>query len=195
MFRCGPAILLFWIMLVSVVPAEAQWMTNFWDGAHREYKRNTAWPQPFLRADRESVTLPFGLMVANGWRRQNLLSDYHFQDDNSQLNQGGELKLRFILTQMPPQRRTVFVQRGFTPEVTSTRIEVVQRAAARMLPQDAFPEIVESDLPNDGWPAEEVDSVTKRFNSSRPQPRVTSSSNSGSSSGGGSGSGSGGSSR
>ncbi|MBI3837355.1 MAG: hypothetical protein HY288_05410 [Planctomycetia bacterium] len=193
MFRCGPAILFFWTMLISAAPAEAQWMTNFWDGVHRQYRRNSDWPEPFLRPDRESVTLPFGLMVANGWRRQNLLSDYHFQDDNLQLNQGGELKLRFILTQMPPQRRTVFVQRGPSPDVTATRIEIVQRAAGRMLPPDAFPEIVESDLPNDGWPAEEVDSVTKRFNSSRPQPRVISSSGGGSNSGSGGGSSSGGS--
>jgi hypothetical protein len=181
MFRCGPAILLFLTILASAAKAEAQWMSNFWDSAHRQFKRNAGWPEPFIRSDRESVTTPFGLMVANGWRRQNLLSDYYFQDDNYQLNQAGELKLRFILTQMPPQRRTVFVQRGLTPDVTSARIDMVQRSAARMLPQDAYPEIVESDLPNDGWPADEIDSITKGFASSRPQPRVVSGSGGGSS--------------
>jgi hypothetical protein len=181
MFRCGPGILLFWTLLASAAPAKAQWMSNLWEGSHLQYKRNANWPEPFIRPDRESVTLPFGLMVANGWRRQNLLSDYHFQDDNFQLNQAGELKLRFILTQMPPNRRIVFVQRGLTPDVTSARIDMVQRSATRMLPAGAVPEIVESDLPNDGWPADEIDSITKGFNSSRPSPRVVSGSGGGSS--------------
>ena len=30
------------------------------------------------------------MQVANGWRRQNLLSDYHFNEDNPQLNLAGE---------------------------------------------------------------------------------------------------------
>ena len=43
-------------------------------------------------------------MVANGWRRQNLLSDYHFNEENPQLNLAGETKVHYILTQMPPNR-------------------------------------------------------------------------------------------
>jgi hypothetical protein len=189
MFRFGAASLFVWTIAVAASPAQAQWMTDFWNGQHVVFKRNRDWPEPFLRADRESATLPFGLMVANGWRRQNLLSDYHFQEDTLQLNQAGELKLRYILTQMPPQRRTVFVQRGDTPEVTAARMDKVHRSAARMLAPGAVPEIVESDLPNDGWPADEIDSITKGFNNSRPQPRFSSSSGGGGSGGGGGGSG------
>jgi hypothetical protein len=176
------------ILWASCNEAQAQWMTNFWDGRHVEYKRNNDWPQPFIQADREAALLPFSIMEANGWRRANLLSDYHFREDSNQLNQAGELKLRYILTQMPPQRRTVFVPRGLTPEVTAARIEKAHRSAARMLGSGLYPEIVESDLPNDGWPADEIDSITKGFNSSRPQPRVTSSGGGGGGSGSPSGS-------
>ena len=74
------------------------------------------WPEPFSAADREATIAPFGQMVANGWRRQNLISDYHFNDEDTQLTVAGEQKVRYILTQKPPSRRTIFVQQGLTPE-------------------------------------------------------------------------------
>ncbi len=188
MFRCGFALLIVWTIALSAAPAQAQWFSNFMDGVHRDYHRNKAWPEPFLRADRESVNIPFGMMIANGWRKQNLISDYLFQEDSPKLTMAGEQKLRFILTQMPPTRRTVFVQRGTSPDVTANRIAVVQRTAAGIVPLGTVAEVVESDLPNDGWPADDIDAVAKRFNSTRPDPRIRSTS-SGGGSGGGSGSG------
>jgi hypothetical protein len=172
MLRCGPAILVAWMILMSAAPAEAQWFTNFWDGMRTGYRRNKMWPEPFLQADRESANLPFSIMVANGWRRQNLLSDYHFNDGNQQLNQAGAMKLRFILTQMPPQRRTIFVQQGLTNDVTAVRIRMAQKEAAKILPPGYLADVVESDLPNDGWPADEIDAVAKSFQKSRPEPRL-----------------------
>ena len=191
MFRCGFAVAIVWTLMFSAAPAKAQWFANFWSGVHRDYHRNKDWPEQFLRADREAVTVPLGLMVANGWRRQNLLSDYHFNDDAPQLNQAGELKVQFILTQMAPQRRTIFVQRGSSPDVTATRMAVVQRTAERILPPGHLADVVESDLPNYGWPAEEVDSVSRKWQSSRPDPRIKSASSGGGGGGSGSGSGSG----
>ena len=188
MFRYGPALLIVGTLLVSASPAQAQWFSNFWSGVHRDYHRNQAWPEPFLRPDREAVSQPFAVMVANGWRRQNLLSDYHFDEDKSVLNLAGEMKLRFILTQMPPNRRIVFVQRGLSPDVTATRIDLVQQAAVVMLPAGSLPEVVESDLPNDGWPADDIDAVARKFQSTRPDPRLknaSSNASSGGSSGGG----------
>jgi hypothetical protein len=189
MIRYGCGLLVLSTMLLSVAPAEAQWFDNFCQSVKRGYHRNMSWPEPFLRADRESATLPFGIMVSNGWRRQNLLSDYHFNDDSPQLNQAGELKLHFILTQMPPNRRTVFVQRAMNPELTAVRMAVVQRAADRMLPSGMIAEVVESDLPNDGWPADEIDSVSRQYQRTRPDPRLPS--NDGGSGGGSGGSGGG----
>jgi uncharacterized membrane protein YgcG len=189
MSRCGPAILFLWTIVVSASPAQAQWFSNFWDGVHRDYNRNVAWPEPFLRPDREAVLTPFALMVANGWRRQNLLSDYHFNEESQQLNLAGETKLRFILTQMPPARRIVFVQRGLTGDVTSKRLDLVQQAAVNVVGDKAIPQVVESDLPNDGTPADDINAVARRFQSTSPDPRLSKAS---SSAGGGGGGGSGG---
>jgi hypothetical protein len=172
MFRCGPALFVSWTVLISAAPVHAQWFSNFRDEVHRGYIRNNAWPEPFIRADREAVMLPFALMTANGWRRQNLISDYHFNEDGTQINLAGETKLRHILTQLPPNRRTVYVQQGLTAGETAHRIELVQRAAGRMVPVGFVADVVETNLPNDGWPADDVDAIAKKYQNSRPEPRL-----------------------
>jgi hypothetical protein len=174
MYRCSVALALAWILLGTCSVADAQTGHECWDNYWRDYHRNKMWPEPFLMLDRQSVIAPFATMVANGWRRQNLLSDYHFDEETNQLNVAGEMKVRFILTQMPPSRRTIFVQRGLTPDVTAARIGVVDRAALRVTPGGAMAGIVESDLPNDGWPADEVDSVARRYYKTQPDPRLKS---------------------
>ncbi len=179
MYRRVAALIVVSSFVAVATPAHAQWFSNYWSGFCRDYHRNVNWPEPFVRADRESVMLPFGIQTANGWRRQNLLSDYHFNQATQQLTEAGELKVRFILTQMPPSRRTLFVQRALTPEETVKRMEGVQLAAMRMLPNGGYPQVVESDLPNTGWPAEEIQSVTQRFRDTRPDPRMFQSSNAG----------------
>jgi hypothetical protein len=173
MFRYGPALLVLWTILLSASAAEAQWFSNFRADVKRGYRRNNAWPEPFIWGDREAVITPFSIQIANGWRRQNLLSDYHFNEENPQLNLAGETKVRYILTQMPPNRRTIFVQRGLTNDVTALRIDMVQRAAGRMVPNGYAVDVVESDLPNDGWPADAVDAIAKRWDATRPDPRLS----------------------
>ena len=42
------------------------------------YYENHRWPYPYSYADQQAVRDPFVIMVQNGWRRQNLLADYHF---------------------------------------------------------------------------------------------------------------------
>jgi hypothetical protein len=134
------------------------------------------WPEPFLQPDRNATMAPFAIQTANGWRRQNLLSDYHFDEVTNQLTLAGETKLRYILTQMPPTRRTVFVQQGLSANVTRTRLLAVERASSKMVPEGMVANVVESNLPNDGWPASDVDAVTRKFNATRPDPRLTPSS-------------------
>ncbi len=112
MFRCGTVILFLGMLVVSAAPAEAQWFTNFWSDMKRDYHRNVDWPDQFVGPDRDSVNMPFALMVSNGVRRQNLLSDYHFTEGTNQLTLAGETKVRHILTQMPPTRRTIYVRRA-----------------------------------------------------------------------------------
>lgn len=172
MLRWGRPLLFSWTILLIAAPAMAQGFHNFWDRYCIEYKRNQYWPEPFIWADRKAAIAPFGQMVANGWRRQNLISDYHFNDTDTQLNVAGESKVRYILTQMMPSRRTIFVQRGLTPEQTANRIRLVYNTAMNMMPPGSMPDVQESDLPNDGWPADDVDAVARRFNATRPNPRL-----------------------
>jgi hypothetical protein len=80
---------------------------------------------------------------------------------------------------MMPSRRTIFVQRGLTPEQTSNRIRLVYNAAVNMMPPGSMPDVQESDLPNDGWPADDIDAVSRRWNATRPDPRLTSDQSSG----------------
>jgi hypothetical protein len=172
MLRLGSALLLVAVLLGSATPAKAQWFENFCERFKRDYHRNKMWPEPFLQADRQATMAPFAIQTANGWRRQNLISDYHFQDGTSQLTLAGEIKLRYILTQMPPARRTVFVQQGTSPDVTQARLASVENAAAQMVPPGQVAQVVETNLPNDGWSAEDIDAITRKFNSSRPDPRL-----------------------
>jgi hypothetical protein len=172
MLRWGRPLLFSWTILLIAAPAMAQGFHNFWDRYCIEYKRNQYWPEPFIWADRKAAIAPFGQMVANGWRRQNLISDYHFNDADTQLNVAGEAKVRYILTQMMPSRRTIFVQRGLTPEQTANRVRLVYNTAMNMMPPGSMPDVQESDLPNDGWPADDVDAVARRFNATRPNPRL-----------------------
>ena len=70
------------------------------------------------------------LMADNGWRRQNLLCDYHFSDDGQELTSAGQSRLQWIASQAPSNRRVVFVQQGPAPQLTSNRLDTVQTATA-----------------------------------------------------------------
>jgi hypothetical protein len=172
MSRCGVWILVVCSLAVSAGTARAQWFENFKHNCKRDYHRNAMWPEPFLQPDRNSVMAPFVIQTANGWRRQNLLCDYHFDEVTNQLTLAGETKLRYILTQMPPSRRTVFVQQGLSQGVTQTRIAAVERASTKVVPEGMIAQVVESNLPNEGWPAADVDAVSRKFNATRPDPRL-----------------------
>ncbi len=174
MARCAAMILIVGGMLATAAPAEAQWFHNLCENFKREYHRNTMWPEPFLQPDRNAVMAPFSVQTANGWRRQNLMSDYLFNEATNQLTLAGETKLRYILTQMPPSRRTVFVQQGLSAPVTEARIHAVERASSRILPQGMLAQVVETNLSNEGWPAEDVDAVYRKFSATRPDPRLPS---------------------
>lgn len=176
MLRLGSIVLVLSVFLGTASTAQAQWFDKFCANFKRDAHRNAMWPEPFLQADRQATMAPFAIQVANGWRRQNLMSDYHFQEGTVQLTLAGESKLRYILTQMPPARRTIFVQQALTADETAARIQAVERASSRMVPPGMVAQVVESNLPNEGWSAEDIDAVTRKFNASRPDPRLPASS-------------------
>ncbi len=186
MARYSGVILALGIVVASASVAEAQWFEKFKHNCKIDYHRNAMWPEPFLQADRNAVMAPFAIQTANGWRSQNLLCDYHFNNATQQLNLAGETKLRHILTQMPPNRRTVYVQQGHSAEITQGRMNSVDRASQSIVPPGMVAQIVESNLPNQGWPAADIDAVTRKFIATTPDPRLPASaiSSGGSGSGG-----------
>ena len=102
---------------------------NFWVSWHR----NNCWPEPFTTVGTASVWNMVDAQVAKGWEVQDLLGDAHFEADNSKLSAAGRLKVHAILTQNPVAFRTVFVERGWTDEVTAKRLAAAQMGTAQMV--------------------------------------------------------------
>lgn len=187
MLRFLPALVVGLTLAAEASPVQAQWFSDFFASIPRDFKRNNCWPEPFVQMDRESVRLPFQAMVANGWRKQNLLSDHHFEEDSARLTQAGEIKLYWILNHVPPQHRTIFVQRSQNGDITTARVDAVQQAALRYVPAGELPEVVETNLPADGRPAEVVDLINRSFIKNAKAPMLPASSSGGSSSSSGTG--------
>ena len=167
-----------WIALVGLVcatPARADFLEDFVHNVIRDTKRNNCWPNPFVYPDRQAARVPFVLMVNNGWRRQNMLGDYHFEQSSGELSESGRLKIRWILTEAPRHHRTIYVHRARSPEETVARMDAVQQHAFTLLgPQGEPPTVVESTVSPAGWPAERVDSIGRKFQTSAPDPRLPS---------------------
>src|SRR5262245_1629049 len=74
---------------------------DFWCGAYTDFYRNNSWPEPFVSADRAVARLPFCLQVDNGWKMHNTVGSYLYDTNTQQLNQAGELLVKWIVTQAP----------------------------------------------------------------------------------------------
>jgi uncharacterized membrane protein YgcG len=171
-------------------PVEGQLLEDY----VRCFQRVNKWPEPWVCPDRQSVRAPMAIMAANGWRRQNMLTDFHFTDSN-EVTEAGELLVRWILTEAPQARRVIYVHCGMTGQDTATRIAAVAKAAQKVCPGQPIPPILETNISDAGWPAREVEIISRRFDATTPDPRLPKDSGgggSGGSGGGGSGGGGGG---
>jgi hypothetical protein len=177
------------IALGFTTQASAEILCDSWNSIVRDVKRRQCWPEPFNHADRAAVRAPFAAQVANGWRRQNMLGEFHFQPGTQDLTEAGQMKIRWILTACPEQHRSIFIHTGNTEEETAMRIAIVQQWVAKVAPNN-IPPIMSTSIPDDGWPADEVDRVGRKYQSTMPAPRLPAAANN--SGGMGSGSGSGG---
>ncbi len=161
-----------------------------------DFHRNGAWPEPFLSADRAVAREYWHIQVNNGWRLQNTVGNLFFEDGSNDLSRAGELKIRQIVTQNPSHRRTVFVLMAETQAVTAKRVEAVQRAVSKYVPEGPLPQILLTDVEVEGGSGEYFDHIDNAYRQSIPAPRIgggsSGSSNGGSSGGGNSGGSSGG---
>ena len=154
-------------------------------GIVTDTKRRNCWPDPFLCPDRATVCAPFAIMVANGWRRQNMLGEFHFQPETGQLTEAGRLKVRWILTSGPREHRLVYVHMADTSNETSARVAAVLNWAAQIAPNDV-PPVLTTSISDDGWPADQVDLIGRKFQALTPLPRLPASTGTSGAQGGGS---------
>ena len=117
----------------------ADFMFGIFNGMAKDTKRRNCWPEPFVNADRVAARAPFATMVANGWRRQNMLGEAHFDAATGQLTEAGQLKVRWILTVAPQQHRIIYVHGAKTEEETAARLVVVQQVAGQIAPNNMPP--------------------------------------------------------
>jgi hypothetical protein len=152
--------------------AQAIWVD---DGVHyvkRGYHQNKAWPWPYVCADRIAVREPFCVMVNNGWRRQNLLGPHHFTETSDRLTTAGELRIRWIMTQAPSERRTIFIERDVDPTVTAQRSATARSYVSQVAVDGQLAQVVETHLISEGRPASVVDATNVRFQESMPPPML-----------------------
>jgi hypothetical protein len=152
--------------------AHAAGWGDFWTRVHIDFQRNNCWPQPFQAQDRELARTPLIAMVAAGWRQNNTLSDHFFNANDQSINQAGEHKVKWIATQAPPHRRTVFVLRGPSPAATSARVHAVQKLLDKVVQDQPRPDVVLTDVIPPGASGDYFDQVDRQFKQSIPAPRL-----------------------
>lgn len=150
-----------------------------------EWEMNVDWPHPFVCHDRIAVYNPINRMIKKGWNLQNTLSDYHFEEGTSKLNEAGRQKLLTILTAAPKKYRSIYVLRSEDPEQTAARIQTVQSIASALYPEGEAM-VAETGTKPRTWPGDFHNLMTVRFRNTLPDPRIPSR-DGGSGSGGGGG--------
>ncbi len=144
------------------------------------YDANVQWPKIYIPPARRSVHAAYDAMINNGWRRQNLVGNYHFNAQTNELTDAGKLKVNWILTQAPVQRRNVFVQRGNTELQTTARLATVQGYAGDMSPATENVSVNDTHIVAEGHRASSVDRVFVGYEASRLPPVLPASTGGGS---------------
>jgi hypothetical protein len=163
------------VFAVALVMCVASTASAVWVDTTVHYVRsgcraNRDWPWPYICPDREAVREPFAIMTNNGWRRQNLLGPHHFDASKNTLTTAGELKIHWIMTQAPPERRNIFVERSLDSAVTAQRVEAARQYAIQLANDGRSPQVGDTHLVSEGRPAAAVDATYTRFNESMPAP-------------------------
>ncbi len=151
--------------------AKAQWHA-FWARVHVDWHRNNAWPDPFRGAAEMSARQPLAVMMDNGWRLQNTLTNELFESETQKLSNAGRLKVKQIITVYPMHRRTVFVMRGRTDEVTAIRIKSVDEAVSTIHREGPVPHIAVTDIAPRGGSGAYYHRVNLGLENSAPTPRL-----------------------
>ncbi len=174
------------IALECAAPLVAGELGEFLSSVARDTKRRNCWPEPFVYPDRQLTRQIMAIQVAAGWERQNLLSEFHFTADGTDLTEAGRMRVQWILTEAPEQHRQVFVHRANTPQETAARMQTVQKFVAQSAYNPSVP-VLESTRTDDGWPADRINTLSIKAANAAMEPKLM-----GGGGGGGGGGGSGG---
>lgn len=160
-------------VLAGAETVRADWLADFFHSIPRDTKRRNCWPEPFDGPDRYAVRSPFVTMVDNGWRLQNLLGDYHFDTNTGLLNEAGQLKVQWIVRHAPQGHRVIFVSQSMDSQQAAARVDNVQQYVAQIAGDNStMPSVVQTPLLPPGSPADQVETVGRKFYSSIPEPRL-----------------------
>ncbi|MFP6666807.1 MAG: hypothetical protein VB876_05815 [Pirellulales bacterium] len=169
----------FTVMIATASSASANPLAAFWRDFSRSYQRNRCWPHPFAEFDNFAARQPVALMIDNGWRLQNIIGTHHFETNQTILNEAGRRHIHWVLTQPPPHRRVVFVERGFTPEETAARMRDVLKVAQQFVAPGHPPPVQETHIVARGVSADYVNKINTKFKESTPDPRLENAAGSG----------------
>lgn len=164
--------LLLALLVFSIATSVQAGWSEFCHRSMLDWHRNNAWPQPFMDTDRVAVCSPFVVMVQKGWLQQCTLSSHHFDPATHQLTEAGRLKVRHITTQHPEGFNDVYVVMGLDKEISSIRLDSVQRSVTQWVPEGSLPEVklVSADPPS--MPASEIAILSQRREATIPDPRL-----------------------
>jgi hypothetical protein len=151
---------------------KTNWWHDFWADVELHRRRVNVWPEPFALQDRELVRDPFRIMADNGWKLQNTFGDHLFEPDENELTYAGQMKLRWILSQLPPHRRSIFVVEGETQPATAGRVASVYKHMAEIAPDAASCPVQTTKIIPPGGDGSYLDSLDQTYRSSMPLPRL-----------------------
>jgi hypothetical protein len=149
---------------------------------HR-YHTEHYWPDPYRWQDRVSVRTSIAMQANAGWMTNTTLYEQHFDPETNELNDAGIVHLRWILLYAPPCRRVPWVQAGFNPQVSETRLASTQAAVNEMVGAAACGPVQLRICQSYGGAAQEVDLVRRAYLASIPNPRISYTPQNGSSTG------------
>ena len=162
------------IGLLAVIPlsqTNAGWH-EFMDRSMLDWHRNNAWPQPFDQTSRLAVCQPFVAMRHAGWQQQSTLSSFHFDPATHQLTEAGQLKVRQITTKHPEGFNNVYVVTGLSQEISSIRLDAVQQAVAKWVPEGSLPQVTMVEFDPPSIPAGEIAIINQQRMATIMPPRL-----------------------
>jgi hypothetical protein len=160
------------VLLAWAAPVQAGVIVDLWDSVCHDFKAKNCWPDAYLGTARQSVCEPLAIQAVNGWERQNMLADAHFDAGSGQLTEAGRLKVLSVLNRAPESHRTLYVHRADTPQETALRMQATLQFVAKSAYNNQTTLVLESNRSPDGTPADRIDMIGRKALAAIPDPKL-----------------------